>query len=752
MTILENQIEPLPTIQDLVCLLQRCRKEKDGEIASRLCTYLQKNGLERQPTLGNPLISFLVEVGSVHHAQEVFEGLKCEDKDERSWNILITGHVKHGNPQFALSLYEQMRKYPSLQPSGYSYAALLRACGSLRDWKRGTMIHCEVVRKGLLERDAFIGSTLVDMYAKHGSLERAQEVFDRIPFRDIVIWTTLIAALVEQGNGHEALRHIRLMQQEGIVLDAVTFICGLKACSFTGSIDKAHLFHSAIIKQGLEGDLILGSTLIDTYAKCSLPYEAREVFNNLVDKDMISWTAMITCYTDCGFGEESLHCLEHMQREGFSPNVVTLLSGIRACICMGSLIKGQEIHCDVIKRGFERDLLIGSTLVDMYSKCSFLLDAHAVLDKLPSRNTVSWTALVAGYIEHGYGEQALYFFDKMQEEGFSPCIVTFICVLKACASIGAVCRGQELHAEIARKGLLEKEVCLGSILVDMYAKCGLLVKAEEILKNLDVKNEVSWTSLIGGYVEHGGNEDALRCFEQMQRHFVAPAPATYVCVVKACINEGCFAIGQEIHKEIVMKSWEAELLVGNALIDMYVKSGLLLEAQDVFEQLEVRDVISWTSLISGYTKQGKVEEAFYLLNKMIAEGSMPNLATFGSLLSACSHTGHVERSQLYLEALSNGYGYFPTLEHCSSMVDLLCRAGHVDKAAAMISRMPFSPGSVAWHSLLGACQKWGDLQLGSCTFDNARVSDRKGYGAYICMSNIHNTPTNQDSLETVSCE
>eukprot|EP00250_Pteridium_aquilinum_P006404 c16339_g1_i1 orf=310-1116(+) len=222
---LEEQMLPMPSVEDLACILQKCRKERKPTLALCFHAYLHKNGFETHASLGNHLVSLLVEVGSMCHAQQVFDSL--ERQDERSWNILITGYVKHGQSHLALSVYQKMEQDASLHPSGYSFAALLKACIILKDVERGCAIHAEIARKGLLERDAFIGSTLVDMYVKCGSLNKAQEVFDKMPIRNIVVWTALIAGYVEQGDGEEALKYVEQMQREGITLDSVTFVCSL---------------------------------------------------------------------------------------------------------------------------------------------------------------------------------------------------------------------------------------------------------------------------------------------------------------------------------------------------------------------------------------------------------------------------------------------------------------------------------------------------------------------------------------------
>eukprot|EP00250_Pteridium_aquilinum_P023295 c26594_g1_i1 orf=1-612(-) len=204
----------------------------------------------------------------------------------------------------------------------------------------------------------------------------------------------------------------------------------------------------------------------------------------------------------------------------------------------------------------------------MYANCGMLRKAQEVLENLVDRNVVSWNALIAGYVKHGYSDIALDCLEQMQLEGFSPSTVTYASSFKACGDLKATDHGQQLHIEIVKKEM-EGDVFVGSSLVDMYANVGLLCEAQEVFNKLSTHNVVSWTALIGGYAKHGLDEEALENLEQMEVEGVFPNSATYACSLKACGSLGANDKGFDIHVEIARKGLESDLLVGNALVDMY---------------------------------------------------------------------------------------------------------------------------------------------------------------------------------------
>eukprot|EP00250_Pteridium_aquilinum_P000318 c10353_g1_i1 orf=1-642(+) len=212
------------------------------------------------------------------------------------------------------------------------------------------------------------------------------------------------------------------------------------------------------------------------YAKCGLLSRAYQVFKKLpLQRNVVSWNTLITGYMQFGYGKEALECFKQLQLDGISPDAITFVCTLKACGIIGDLDEGRAIHAEIGRLGLlTRDPLVCNTLIDMYVKCGRISIAQQLFDKFSTKDVVSWTTLIAGYTDHGHAKEALICFERMQHEGFFPNAVSLICSLKACGSIRAADKGLKLHAEIEKRGLLGVNCVVGNIVVDVYARCGLL--------------------------------------------------------------------------------------------------------------------------------------------------------------------------------------------------------------------------------------------------------------------------------------
>ena len=307
------------------------------------------------------------------------------------------------------------------------------------------------------------------------------------------------------------------MKEAGICLNATTFVCGLKACSSTGDVDKGRELNVEIYKRGLlENDLILGNALVDMYATIGLLADAQHVFDMLQLRDQITWNARISGYAEHGDGNKALICFETMQNDGISPNAATFILCLRACGNIVAPEKGENIHREIIQRGLlEQDISLGNAIIDMYMKCGSIAMAQEVFKEFPSRDVISWTMLIARYVEHGFGKEALHCFAQFKYEGLSPDPIMFACILKACGSTRHKQRPRHTHNEIDRIGLLKSNHFIGGALVDMYVKCGFIQKAREVFDTLPIRTLFALTALISGYAQCEDGEEALKCFDHM---------------------------------------------------------------------------------------------------------------------------------------------------------------------------------------------------------------------------------------------
>ena len=554
--------------------------------------------------------------------------------------------------------------------------------------------------------------------------------------------------MCESGRIEDAVSFFELVHKGGLNLTPKNYAFLLQECAKLKALDEGKKIHALLCTSDMKVDVFLMNNLLSMYTKCGCLREARVIFDAMAtSRDVVTWTTLITGYAEQMDGNEALRCFEQMQHEGVFADALTFASCLKACGSVGAFEKGKEIHAEVVREGLlEKDILVGTTLVDMYAKCGTLAKAQEVFDHLRRRNVVSWSALIAGYVQHGHNEEALNCVRWMQREALSPNAVTFVSILKACGSIGAAGKGKEVHAEILREGLLDKNILVGNALVDMYAKCNMPLRAHDVFDSLPAHNVVSWTSLIAGYAQHEHGHEATNCFEQMQNEGFLPNAVTFVCILKACGSIGAGSRGKEIHSMLARNEiLKDNVLVGNALVDMYAKCGIPAKAQQVFDELTVRDAFSWNALINGYAQLGKDDVVISLFDKMISEQVQPDVVTFTLILNACSHSGLLDKGKMCFKMIRSGFGIVPTSEHHTCMVDLFGRAGHLDEAAAIIKLMPTFDFPPIWTTLLSSCQKLGDIEVGELAFEHAIQLNENHTAAYVCMRNMYAAETNNCS-------
>lgn len=663
----------LCSVGQIICALQACLKKKDLSYAKHIHECIRRIGLETHEDVGNHMVPAYVECGSLHDAQEVFDRLVR--RNVFSWTYLMLGYIESGQPHSALNAYTKMQA-DNVHPNRHTFVVLLKACACLKDVQQGQAYHGEVLQKGM-ELDFFIGSTLIDMYAKCGSLWEAQELFDRLAVKDVVLWNVLLGGYAEHGEDHKALKSFTCMQFEKIPPNMVTFSCMLKASGNLGAIRKGQEFFEEIVGKGFERDPFVASSVIDMYVKSGFLMDAHNVLNSLPVRSIVVWNALIAGYAEYGYGEEVIRCIEQMQLEGDLQDVVTLLCVLKSCGILGALERGHETHSQITSRGFETHAFVGSSLVDMYAKCDSLSEAWEVFENLLVRNAVSWNVMISGYGEHAHIDEAFECFQEMQREGIISTPATFVCLLKACATMGIVSEGQELNAEILRRGL-EKDTTVGNALVDMYGKCGALSEAQKVFSMIPNCTTVAWNTLISCYAEHGYWHEAADCFERMQREHIGQDGVTFASVLKAYGELATADKGCEIHSEILKRGYDKDCLVGSMLVVLYAKCGFSREAQVVFDKIAIQNSLSWTALISGYVENGLEEDSWKGFKQMQSQSVFPTAVTYICVLKACGYVMDVDRGQeLHMEIVKKGFEEQPSVRiallgmyaKCAMLVD-----------------------------------------------------------------------------------
>ncbi|KAH7366466.1 hypothetical protein KP509_18G079500 [Ceratopteris richardii] len=595
----------------------------------------------------------------------------------------------------------------SVSPSEFTFSLMLKACTKVGCIDVGRHLHSHIIKNGV-EDNVYIGNTLVDMYAKFGSLIDSQEVFDSLADQDLVSWNALITGYVENGLAKEALHCFEDLQERTLSPNVTTYLSVVKACSILHERDLGKQVHLMILKEEFETDEFLGNTLVDMYAKFGLLEEAREIFEDLPVKDIVSWNALITGYALHEYFSDVLVQWKEMQHEGIAPNTGTFVRLLQVCGAIEEIGTGKEIHTEVVLRGFDNEFFVGDTLVDMYSKCRLFEDAQMIFDRLLVHDAVTWNALITGCSADAFKDDAMGILLKMEGEEISPDSVTLSTILRACSALGALEEGMRIHLEVMKRGF--EDCFTGCSLMDLYAKCNSFLDCQSVFSEIPDRDVACWNVLISGFADQGMNTEALNRFEQMQCEGVHLNPETFVCILQSCTID----IGRTLHANLVQEKFEQISCVSSALVNMYVKNGLLSEAYEVFSDQIFHDIISWTALISGFVEGGLTKEAFNFYKQMRMEGQSPSLVTLVCLLKACE-----------LESLDEGRKFHAMIVKRGDEGDSLIGAplvsiyavhGELSEAEKLFEKLP-ARNTALWTALIAGYTDHGKFKEALTCFE-----------------------------------
>ncbi|XP_010240804.2 PREDICTED: pentatricopeptide repeat-containing protein At2g22070-like [Nelumbo nucifera] len=376
-------------------------------------------------------------------------------------------------------------------------------------------------------------------------------------------------------------------------------------------------------------------------------------------------------------------------------------------------------------------------MIDMYAKCSNMDSAEKVFDEMPERNLVSWNAMIVGFSHNKIFDRAIDVFKEvLRDKSVSPDQVSFSSVLSACANVGSLDFGRQVHGVVVKHGLMHLAYVKNS-LVDMYNKCGCFQDSIQLFGSIPDRDVVTWNVMAMGCVQNDRFEEACNYFWVMRREGISPDEASFSTALHASANLAALDQGTLIHDQIIKTGYMKNTCVGSSLITMYAKCGSLIDAHRVFEEIEDRNVVCWTAMIAACQQHGCGGSVIELFEEMLAEGIKPDYITFVCVLSACSHTGRVEEGFGYFESMGRVHGMKPGPEHYACMVDMLGRSGRLDEAKRFIESMPIRPDPSVWGALLGACRNYGYLDMGKEVAEKLFEMEPNNPGNYVLLSNIY---------------
>ncbi|XP_031119356.1 putative pentatricopeptide repeat-containing protein At1g17630 [Ipomoea triloba] len=573
-------------------------------------------------------------------------------------------------------------------------------------------IHSQIILTGA-SNSGFLVARLISAYSGFGLLDEARKVFETSLvecFSNLLFWNSILRANVTHGEFLEAVKIYAKMRLFWIWPDAFGFPLIVRACGMLGDYNLCKVVHCHVIQMGFQNHLHTVNELLSMYGKVGRMDIAHILFDKMSTRTHLSWNIIISGFSrnfDC---DGARQMFSRMESEGWQPNPVTwtsLLSSyakcrrhedfwglyiqmkrigveitaealaalISVCATMNIPDKGEMIHEYVIKGGFENHSIVINSLISLYGKNGGVKAAEHLFSGLDSRSIVSWNSLISSYAESGLCDEAFAIFSQLEKLGE--------------------------HSMIR-------------------------------------PNVVSWSAVIGAFAAKGRHKESLELFQRMQFAGVMANSVTISSVLSVCADISALRLGREIHGFIIKVLRDhVDLLVGNGLINMYMKCGSLKDGKIVFDSVEERDLFSWNMMISGYGMHGHGDCALETFDQMIKAGFKPDEVSMVAILSACGHAGLVSQGRKLFDQMRTRFGIEPQVEHYACMVDLLGRAGLMQEAHDMVQNMPMKPNACVWGALLNSCRMHKNTEVAEKAAAEILNLDSEMTGSYMLLCNLY---------------
>lgn len=649
--------------------------------------------------------------GIVDYARYLFDNLSV--RNDASWNTMMSGLVRVGLYGDVMFLFREMQGF-GVRPSGFLVSSLITACDrSGYMFNEGIQVHGFVVKVGLL-CDVFVGTCLLHFYAAYKRVFDEQRLFEEMPERNVVSWTSLMFGYLDNGDLENVIYLFQEMRKEGITCSENTFATIITACSLLEDQVLGLTILCLVVKSGFENKVSVANSLISMFGSLGRLKEACYVLSCMDERDTVSWNSIISAHVQNGLCGESLRFFHLMRHVHKKINYTTLSTLLSVCSSVDDLKWGRGIHSLVIKLGLDSNVCVCNSLLGMYSEAGRLDDAEFVFKEMLETDLISWNSMMTCYVRDGRSLDALKLFLKMLQIRKTVNYVTFMSALAACTNSEFIDKGKIVHALVILTGMHEN-LFVGNASVTMYAKSGMMVEAKKVFQMMSKRNEVTWNSLIGGYAENEEPDGAVKSFQLMREEGIKTDYITVSNVLGACLTpDDLLKRGMPIHAYVISAGFESNTYVQNSLITMYAKCGDLQSSNYLFDGLPHKNSVSWNAIIAANAHHGLEEEVLKFIVKMRSAGIDVDQFSFSEGLAATAKLAVLEEGQqLHCLAVKLGFGTDPFV--INAAMDMYGKCGEMDDVLRLLPQ-PFNRSRLSWNILISAFARHGHFQKARETF------------------------------------
>ncbi|KAM7500083.1 hypothetical protein LguiA_024497 [Lonicera macranthoides] len=540
------------------------------------------------------------------------------------------------------------------------------------------------------------------------------------------------------------------MRGLGVEHDGFTFpIVNRGVVLVENGITCGEVVHGLAIRMGFKSDLYFCNTMIKVYVKCGYFCSARKLFDEMSQRDLVSWTSIISGCVKKGsdFSAFTLFCEMQMDLE---PNSVTMIVMFQLCNTKRNVVQGRQLHGYVIKKGLMMDQSLQNSVMKMYANMGNINDAEIIFGEIDKRDVVSWNIMISSYSARGEITKVADCFRKMQCE-VVPSFETLTLLISMSADSGDIFQGEQLHCLVTKTGLCDN--ILRTSLLDFYAKCGKLESSVHLFNEIPCTNSIAWSAMMSGFVHNGYFKDAVELFQYVLALGIEPSAEILRTLIVTYSHMGALRLGKGIHAHLIRNSFynsnEDHTALETSILNMYIRCGNISFAKICFDRMVGKDLVTWTSMIEGYGTHGLGIESLDLFDRLVEERIEPNSVTFLSLLSACSHSGLLTEGCKVFHLMKWKFRIEPDLNHYTCVVDLLGRSGKLNMALAIILRMVDYQDSRIWGALLSASRIHNNQKLGEFAAKRILELEPDNAGYYTLLSNVQASGKKWDEVEEV---
>ncbi|ERN13966.1 hypothetical protein AMTR_s00021p00149050 [Amborella trichopoda] len=600
------------------------------DASSQLQALMIKTGLSVNEFAGTTLLRVFARQSDIEYACKLFN--EMPHRNVVTWNSMIFGYAENGCYKEALCLFRDLLR-EHIRPTKPTFLAILFACQEAIE--SGEQVHGLAIKTGG-EIFVEVENALIYMYSKCGSIGNAEKMFKMMCVRDVVSWNSMITAFSKWGKPEKMLELFLFMNLHGLSASYTTFSTILTSCSSLSSLCFGRYIHAKTIKSNLNVNIFVGSALVDMYAKCDDLWDAHLVFEEMPERNVVSWNALISGYSNSNHivhRQLAQLLFKRMLNSDVIPNEYTYSGALKS----SNLEGGLQLHSQAIRTAFDQDAYVGSSIAAMYARNGLMSEASdfatqmssltvipsniiaanyskkgqyseacVLLSTIQEPDMISWNTLIAACTRNHDYQVAFELLHHMQCSNEMPDNYTFVSILSICSETCNLGLGSAIHGLMFKADINCSDGFLLNVLVNMYAKCGSLESSIKVFQRIPEKNVVSWTAMISALGLHGCSKEAIKCFEEMQLEGIKPDRVAFMAVLRACSHGGLVQEGLAMFEAMrKIHGIEPEMDHYACVVDMLCRCGCVDEAERFIKDMPFcPNFLIWRTFLSGCAMHG----------------------------------------------------------------------------------------------------------------------------------------------------